>query len=66
MSRRPSKRSVLLALGAACLVVFVAGMALRWLIHAKVQAQYRFISDIERRVTSDEFDLRQKFRDLNA
>ncbi len=30
MNRRPSKRNVLLAIGAACLVVFVAGMAAAW------------------------------------
>lgn len=30
MNKRPGKRSVLLAIGAACLVVFVAGMAAAW------------------------------------
>ena len=30
MNRRPSKRSVLLAIGAACLVVFIAGMGAAW------------------------------------
>jgi len=29
-TRRPSKRSVLLVLGAVCVIVFVAGMAAAW------------------------------------
>jgi hypothetical protein len=30
VNQRPSKRSVLLAIGAACLAVFIAGMAAAW------------------------------------
>ncbi|MDP9284063.1 MAG: hypothetical protein M3P41_03785 [Actinomycetota bacterium] len=30
MNRRPAKRSVLLAIGAVCLAVFIAGMAAAW------------------------------------
>jgi hypothetical protein len=30
MNRRPSKRSVLLAIGGACLAVFIAGMGAAW------------------------------------
>jgi hypothetical protein len=30
VNRRPSRRSVLLAIGGACLAVFIAGMAAAW------------------------------------
>jgi hypothetical protein len=30
VNHRPSKRAVLLAIGAACLVVFIAGMGAAW------------------------------------
>lgn len=30
MNRRPSKRAVLLAIGGACLAVFIAGMGAAW------------------------------------